>query len=64
MAVKRESKYPEYFREKPLGERLYRRDTEPVLELCTDYEHDMMSHIGYAGIRPLQRKSICIMNLL
>ena len=36
--MKRDSRYCEYYREKPFGGRLYRSSVEPVLEPCTDYE--------------------------
>ena len=55
--MKRDSKYLEYSREKPVGGRLYRTDIEPVLELCTDYGRRLF-HTGCTGIRPLQRQSI------
>ena len=36
IAMKRDSKYPEDCREKLVGAKLYQKNTEPVLELCTD----------------------------
>lgn len=43
-AMKRDSKHFGYCREKLYGEKLYGRNAEPVLELCTD-----CFCIGYTG---------------
>lgn len=52
-ALKRDSTHFGYYREKPVGARLYERNVEPVLELYTEHIRARLY-----WVRPLQRQSI------